>query len=465
MADISIHHDEPTMARSEKRSLLEVVTALIAVLDESKSDLSAKIAQSNEDDTTLRLQISSVQHKIKRIDDEAEKSILRWTFLDTSDFEELSSEYVSGERVVEHKAKRMSITPNLQILLTTRFPIRKVEEMLSDGLRFKSHTEVLGSMRYAAEIKTKSFKSAKAEIKLFGWRKEIHAAEIGILTEKIARLEKDRTEAEPTICRIQGQREVFQRDRKGWQDALDLGEQDRAALIASHLNTARSSGKLDKYLEVGSIAGVAQHLGLKTKFPMAKLDISKAMFADLRALMYRCTDHSRRTTYELEKHLEDVNRASKETARVVEASDECLNSASTITSHLSANLHISRTSWKLQVAPAHGADELLALAERDLKELYLLSGTLTADIERGQHAVRQNRNDNSDEDESKKQRQLVNAALESTRKELAAMETATAMLSETPKPLGFVAEMQHKSTFGQVWHSLYAGEMIRGAGS
>ena len=240
----------------------QTLSAYHTILQRTLLDLreitAAKLASMNLDLARGASHLQHLQGEARSLAAKIESSISRCLFLDTSDLER---QEVEGQSSYHHVHKLIRPSPNYVFNLRTKFPIRKYIDSLGVASSWKTLLCQEGGTTFSGEVKTKALKDGRAEVALYGWRREIFASEISYLNESVANLIDSQTtldtaiyQAKSEITKIHSEKDVIQRE-------LDDREQDTKTLAQRNFEKASATEGI-RYLEAESISGLAKCCGL-----------------------------------------------------------------------------------------------------------------------------------------------------------------------------------------------------------
>ncbi|KAK3329984.1 hypothetical protein B0H66DRAFT_542507 [Apodospora peruviana] len=198
------------------------------------------------------------------------KAEARLAFLDSKELEKLEPSAIQGQTAFHRPRKYTSPLPEkFRFSLQSKYPIRDHGRAKDLAVTWSALGWWDGAPTFTVTVKTKPLKEAEAEVTLFGWRKEIHAAEILTLRAEIKRLGDAIAVCDATIGRLGREVDLLRTRKQPWITKLGLCRDD-----VQNVDRALSSGISKywekEYLEVGSISGFAFRLGLKSKDEMER---------------------------------------------------------------------------------------------------------------------------------------------------------------------------------------------------
>ena len=161
--------------------------------------------------------------------------------------------------------QRFYIRPkDFKIHLTTDHPIRHVKETIGDDS--KQQSSYYAGNEYNGIVVNTAFKMGIARVELFGWRKDVHAAEILDLKSIAAILTADKNDASARLSALQ--LEVTSKEKRAADliKMLEIMEVDLQALrqpYGRHWDYVTAKPQF----AFGSLTSVTHLLGLKTVIP------------------------------------------------------------------------------------------------------------------------------------------------------------------------------------------------------
>lgn len=235
--------------------------ALQATLLEIHDSTSLRLGIIKSEIATEELSLRILRENSRSYAEKLEMCIKRAEYLNVTDFEEQETE---GQRIHHHIHKTLRLTPNFHFDLRTKFPIRKSVETLSEGCSWKYTICEEGGTSFAGEVKTKPLKDARAEVMLYGWRKEIFASEITSLEASVTELIGLQNAANLKIGLSESRIASAEMDVEAVRLRLNTCEQDLQKLNWQTSNATQNLN-LVLCLDVGSISGLASLYGLSSQ--------------------------------------------------------------------------------------------------------------------------------------------------------------------------------------------------------
>ena len=228
------------------------------ILQRTLSDLREVTATKS---ASIDLELATKASQLQQLHDEArslaarvESSISRCLFLDTSD---LVRQEVDGQSSYHHVHKLFGPRPNYVFDLRTKFPIRKYVDSLGDASSWKTLRCEEGGTAFNGEVKTKALKDGRAEVALYGWRREMFASEIVDLNGLVAHLMDSQTTSDTTIHKVKSTITIIESEREVIQRELNDRDQDMRTL-GQRISYAPNTTEGIPYLEAASISGLAR---------------------------------------------------------------------------------------------------------------------------------------------------------------------------------------------------------------
>jgi len=191
-------------------------------------------------------------------------------------------ESVEGATRFSQKGRIFGLRTRFNFCPSTTHPIRKHIRTQSDGVQWSNVVCVPGTRTMTAIANGSVFKDASAEVVLFGWRKEIHAAKIAELKKDIDALTLRIAAQEDTLGRIfeeiiglRLERNALGLELKVCSRDMDKVGMERrkspplGSLAGTEHGVERSESSQSPVegalLDAGSISGYASLLGLKSR--------------------------------------------------------------------------------------------------------------------------------------------------------------------------------------------------------
>ncbi|KAK4163744.1 hypothetical protein QBC43DRAFT_289620 [Cladorrhinum sp. PSN259] len=204
----------------------------------------------------------------------------RLSFLDLRYLERMPIDKITKGQTKFHQMKSvLAVRPKFKFSITAQHPIRSWERLQSDGVKWDPVICPEGGCKLTVTARARSFVQSSAELVIFGWRDEIHAAEIAQLQNSLKELKAQllvTTEFEKTA---QGNLVQIIRDEKAVSQDLERCDRDLASVRKREgANTKAINGQA--YLAIGSISGYAKAVfALKSYVDSPAEDICAAIAA------------------------------------------------------------------------------------------------------------------------------------------------------------------------------------------
>ena len=245
-------------SENQAQTLSAYHTILQRTLLELREITATKLASIDLDLARKASWLQQLHGEARSLAAKIETSINRRFFLDTGD---LVRQEVEGQSSYHHVHKLIRPTPNFVFNLRTRYPIRKYVDSLGDSSRWKTLLCQEGGTTFNGEVKTKVLQDGRAEVSLYGWRREMFASEISYLNDLVANLIDSQTIADTAIYQAKSEITTLQSERELIQRELDDREQDMKTLGQRIFEEANATERVP-YLEAESISGLARCYGL-----------------------------------------------------------------------------------------------------------------------------------------------------------------------------------------------------------
>ncbi|KAK0701760.1 hypothetical protein B0T26DRAFT_757749 [Lasiosphaeria miniovina] len=175
-------------------------------------------------------------------------------YLDLKYLERIPQDRIQGQTAFSQAKSYFAVRPTFNVSVTTDTPIRSWERQQSEGVSWNPVP-------------------ATAEIVLFGWRKEIQAAEIAQLRASLKELEGDIVSANAAVKTYSDAGHLMLKVCQG-----DLGKVKTCTAVAPG---AVASAKAQAYLDAGSLSGYeAAFLALESKIDPASPPPASLLISD-----------------------------------------------------------------------------------------------------------------------------------------------------------------------------------------
>jgi hypothetical protein len=377
--------------------------------------------------------------------------------LDLPHLEIIPDDKIQG-RTSFSESKSIFLRPKFKFSLTAQYPIKSWRKYQSDNVKWDFISCPEGGKVLNTTARAKSTAAANASIELYGWKKEIHAAEIEMLRTSIIDLDKEISAAMETekqllkkCCAILEQLEQATREMERCNRAIET------VMTSQHNVTLGSHG--ENYLTAGSISGYASYaLCLDVQVHPALSSTSDVDAAALESVIDTCHKDLLSAKASMSRYqLNHTWAAEGDGVRELTSITTSLNRAGSSPSY---DVNLVRLALRKLVLQD---DELAKLAAECREDVDRISADVQAT--RDELLAELGQLPSSEVFSSAKRAEVASARMKVDGM-ADAMEDACLLVKAKPQSVGVAAAMQSKRYAGpagsiDTFFSVYEGERIR----